>query len=60
MTQQTQTEQPTRAGFAESQICPNCGMRKEDWQGNGGYGYELEGQLYCCRGCAHNTGCNCR
>jgi hypothetical protein len=42
------------------QTCPVCGMRKEQWKGNGGEGVTRDGQTYCCRGCAAGTGCTCR
>ena len=37
--------------------CPNCGMYKEQWPEE--EGYQLEGQEFCCRGCAMGTGCTC-
>ena len=40
--------------------CPNCGMEKEDWRGNGGEGFQLGAQIYCCQGCATGTGCTCQ
>jgi hypothetical protein len=40
--------------------CPNCGMPKQDWRGNGGNGYAKDGQSYCCRGCASGSACTCR
>src|SRR5947199_10133216 len=36
--------------------CPNCGMIKNDWPGEG---YTQGGQSYCCQGCAEGTGCTC-
>jgi hypothetical protein len=36
--------------------CPNCGMLKNDWPGEG---YTQGGQSYCCQGCAEGTGCTC-
>ncbi len=42
------------------QTCPNCGMPKEDWQGNNGQGVQLGNETYCCQGCATGTGCTCR
>ncbi len=41
------------------QTCPNCGMPKSEWQGDGGEGYTKDGVTYCCRGCAEGTGCTC-
>jgi hypothetical protein len=37
-------------------ICPECGMPKNEWPGEG---YTHEGQNYCCQGCAEGTGCTC-
>jgi hypothetical protein len=39
------------------QSCPNCGMSRDDWQGDG---YTKDRETYCCRGCADGTGCTCR
>ena len=36
--------------------CPGCGMKKNEWPGEG---YTHEGQTYCCQGCAEGTGCTC-
>lgn len=55
---QTGTERDQPARTAET--CPNCGMAREEWRGNGGQGYSVAGLLYCCQGCAENTGCTCR
>ena len=44
----------------EERTCPRCGMEQRLWQGNNGQGVTKEGQLYCCTGCANNTGCTCR
>ena len=43
--------------FIES--CPNCGLSRDDWQGEEGKGYTKERETYCCRGCAEGTGCTC-
>jgi hypothetical protein len=42
------------------QSCPNCGMSREDWQGNNGQGYARGRETYCCEGCAMGSGCTCR
>lgn len=39
--------------------CPNCGMPKEEWRGNGGEGFQMGSAFYCCQGCATGTGCTC-
>ena len=44
---------------ASDQTCPNCGMAREEWQGNGGQGCEIGDKTYCCQGCAIGTGCTC-
>ncbi|HEY7295882.1 MAG TPA: hypothetical protein VH916_12630 [Dehalococcoidia bacterium] len=41
------------------QSCPNCGMPREDWQGNGGQGYQRGRDRFCCEGCATGAGCTC-
>ena len=43
----------------EDMNCPRCGMAQRQWSGNDGQGYTLDGQTYCCRGCAEGTGCVC-
>jgi hypothetical protein len=45
---------------AANQACPNCGMPKEDWRGNGGEGFQMGTNIYCCQGCATGTGCTCQ
>jgi hypothetical protein len=35
-------------------------MPQSEWSGNGGAGYDLAGETYCCQGCAEGTGCTCR
>src|SRR3989344_7993816 len=37
--------------------CPGCGMKKNRWLGDG---YSEAGQIYCCQGCAEETGCYCK
>ena len=44
----------------DEERCPKCGMTRDEWRGDGGQGYTSEGQTYCCRGCAEDTGCTCR
>ena len=44
----------------ENQTCPNCGMSKEDWRGNGGEGFQMGSNIYCCQGCATGVGCTCQ
>jgi hypothetical protein len=60
MAEQTQTPTEMETEEAGAQTCPNCGMAREDWQGNSGQGYEYNGQMYCCQGCAEGTGCTCQ
>jgi len=40
--------------------CVNCGMPKSEWRGNNGQGFVVNGQTYCCQGCAIGTGCTCK
>ena len=44
--------------FIES--CPNCGMSRDSWQGEGGQGYAKGRETFCCRGCGEGTGCTCK
>ena len=40
-------------------VCPKCGLMEEDWNINNRRGYKLNGQSYCCLGCAEYDECNC-
>jgi len=40
-------------------VCAACGMERKVWRGNEGQGYRMDGELYCCQGCAEDTGCTC-
>lgn len=40
-------------------VCVECGMERKVWGGNAGQGYRVDGELYCCQGCAEDTGCTC-
>ncbi len=40
-------------------LCPNCGLERDRWSDNNGYGYTLDGDTFCCRGCAEDSGCIC-
>ena len=60
MQQRTDEQTDTGTIYAGSQTCSNCGMAKEEWQGNGGEGYQYQGQTYCCQGCAEGGGCTCQ
>ena len=37
--------------------CPACGMGQDEW--NSRQGYKQGGEIYCCEGCATETGCTC-
>lgn len=39
--------------------CPVCGMKRAQWQSNGGDGVTVDGKTYCCQGCAYGRGCTC-
>lgn len=43
-----------------SETCARCGMPKDQWTANNGQGVQEAGGMYCCAGCANNTGCICR
>jgi hypothetical protein len=47
---------------AAMDTCPNCGMERTEWRGNGGQGVESDGRIYCCQGCLDGgaEGCTCR
>mgnify|MGYP003395509155 CR=1 FL=1 len=50
---------PNETQGSVSQTCPVCGMEEKAWADHG-QGYRQEGELYCCRGCAADTGCTCK
>ncbi len=54
-----QEYRPAKAPAMQEEKCPNCGMPKGAWQGNGGQGFSMGGKTYCCQGCAVGTGCTC-
>ncbi len=35
-------------------------MQQSEWLGSERHGFSEGGMVYCCRGCAHGTGCICR
>ncbi len=39
--------------------CPSCGMSPEEWKGNKGRGVRKDEMVYCCEGCAAESGCTC-
>jgi hypothetical protein len=39
--------------------CARCGLPRSAWQGSDGNGYTLDGETYCCQGCAEGAGCTC-
>jgi hypothetical protein len=39
--------------------CSRCGMERAGWTGNDGQGILAQDQVFCCEGCANNTGCVC-
>ena len=40
-----------------SDSCPNCGMEPSEWSEPAGY--QKEALVFCCAGCAEDTGCAC-
>ena len=40
-------------------VCTECGLERAVWGGNEGRGYRVDEELYCCQGCAEDTGCTC-
>ena len=41
------------------ETCAGCGLPQSQWEGHDGHGYVMDGETYCCRGCAEGTGCTC-
>ena len=38
-------------------MCANCGMKQDEWRTR--QGYQMDGETFCCEGCATGTGCTC-
>ena len=53
------TSEESAGNETGNETCANCGMAKEEWQGNGGQGFKAGNNMYCCQGCATGTGCTC-
>jgi hypothetical protein len=50
----------TSKGPSETRLCPGCGLPERFWKENSGRGHlHADGQSFCCRGCAEQTGCTC-
>lgn len=60
MTTQLKTRISKSNAAQDNQNCPNCGMAQQEWRGNNGKGFQMGDKIYCCQGCATNTGCTCR
>lgn len=43
----------------DDRVCAECGMDASAWTDNQGQGYTVDGEWYCCQGCAEGTGCTC-
>jgi hypothetical protein len=39
--------------------CPGCGSPEDNWTAEDGEGYEKDGKIYCCAGCAEEDECTC-
>jgi len=39
------------------EVCSRCDMDKSEWSEEAGY--QKDGEIYCCSGCADDTGCLC-
>lgn len=57
---ETQKKEAVQKTSQEEPQCENCGMPKSEWKGNLGKGYQVEGETYCCRGCAEDGECDCQ
>jgi len=44
----------------EEQVCTRCAIPQKGWGDNSGRGFEKDGRVYCCEGCAGNSGCTCQ
>ena len=44
-------------GAVEGKVCMRCGMERTGWHTRAGA--KKSGEVYCCAGCAENTGCTC-
>ena len=42
-----------------NETCPRCHRARSEWRSNNDEGVTLDGQTYCCEGCAQNTRCTC-
>jgi hypothetical protein len=40
-------------------VCPGCGRPETRWRELDGAGFSFGSEVYCCRGCADQTGCTC-
>jgi len=49
----------TEESIAGQDICSRCALSKEEWSANRGKGFKSKGEIYCCEGCAEDTGCTC-
>lgn len=49
--------QKTKPQTGAATKCSNCGMPREEWPNR--EGFSSNGQTYCCKGCADDTGCTC-
>ena len=56
---ETRGSEGTGAADTEQSTCPNCLMEKSEWTGNAGKGVQQDQDVYCCQGCAEDTGCTC-
>lgn len=41
----------------EGRSCARCGADEDEWSEP--LGYQRDGEVYCCQGCAGGTGCEC-
>ena len=51
-------DETTETHIGETSICPGCGKAEASWGGSG-QGFRLDDAVYCCGGCANQTGCTC-
>ncbi len=39
--------------------CARCGLLEREWSEQGGEGLQIDDELFCCLGCAEQSGCSC-
>jgi hypothetical protein len=53
------TKEPAKLPEEALVRCKRCGIERHGWTGNGGKGYAIRNELFCCEGCGNGDGCFC-